>query len=234
MLTFDEFHVSDITDAMLLGRLLECLFEREVTLVTTSNIHPDGLYKGGLQQAVLPAIELLKRHTTVLGQNRTRPSLAGIEQPGDLSRAVNDAAHGARDATFNAVAEEPVEDDGTLEVLGRDIALVRRAEGVAWFEFGALCDGPRGAADYIEIAREFHTVLLEGVPVLGKMDNDRAIRFIMMVDEFYDRSVNLVIAAEAEPEALYVGNKHAFAFERTVSRLVEMRSTEYLRQPHVP
>ena len=236
VLTFDEFHVSDITDAMLLGRLLQCLFEREVTLVTTSNIHPDGLYKGGLQRArFLPAIELLKQHTTVLelgaGQDHR---LRALEQAEIYHAPLDEAAHGALEATFNAVAEEPIEDAEMLEVLGRDIELVRRAEGVAWFEFSALCDGPRGAADYIEIAREFHTVVLEGVPVLGKMDNDRAIRFIMMVDEFYDRSVNLIIAAEAEPEALYVGNKHAFAFERTVSRLVEMRSTEYLRQPHIP
>ena len=129
--------------------------------------------------------------------SRTRPSLAGIGTSGDLSRAVDDAAHGALDATFNAVAEEPVEDDGTLEVLGRDMRCPR-AEGRG-VRIRCLCDGPRGAADYIEIAREFHTVLLEGVPVLGKMDNDRAIRFIMMVDEFYDRSVNLVIAAELSP-----------------------------------
>ncbi len=123
---------------------------------------------------------------------------------------------------------------GAIPVLGRPIEFVRRADGIAWFTFDALCDGPRGAADYIEIAREYHTVLVSGVPVFTSNDNDRALRFVMLVDEFYDRSVNLVLSAAAQPEGLYTGERHAFAFERTARRLIEMRSNEYLRRPHLP
>jgi cell division protein ZapE len=236
VLTFDEFHVSDITDAMLLGKLLEYLFARGVTLVTTSNIKPDGLYAGGLQrQRFLPAIELIKRHTQVLelgtGQDHR---LRALEQAEIYHSPLDDSATASLQRSFRAIADEPGREGELLEVLGRPIATVRMADGVAWFDFDALCDGPRGAADYIEVAREFHTVLVSNVPSLGTTDNDRAIRFIMMVDEFYDRSVNLVVSAEALPQALYGGERHAFAFERTVSRLIEMQSRDYLHKPHLP
>jgi cell division protein ZapE len=236
VLTFDEFHVSDITDAMLLGRLFGALFERRVTLVTTSNIHPDGLYSGGLQRArFLPAIELLKQHTMVMELGgATDYRLRVLEQAEIYHSPLDEAANISLQRSFEAIADDAGTQGGVVRVLGRDVASVRVAEGVIWFDFDALCDGPRGAADYIEIAREFHTVLVSNVPEMGVGDNDRALRFVMMVDEFYDRSVNLVMSAATPPESMYVGERHAFAFERTASRLIEMRSKEYLHRPHVP
>jgi len=235
VLSFDEFHVSDITDAMLLGRLMEALFARGVTLVTTSNIAPDDLYKGGLQrQRFLPAIEQIKRHTLVMNlsgdedfrlraleQAEIYHSPAGVEADRLLAQAFEALTGGA-----------PV--SGQLEVLGRTIDTRAVHDGVVWFDFAAICDGPRGAADYIEVAREFHTVLLSNVPAFGLSDNDRAARFIALVDELYDRSVNLLVSAIDEPQALYQDGRHAFAFDRTVSRLIEMRSREYLHRPHLP
>lgn len=236
VVTFDEFHVSDITDAMLLGRLLESLFERRVTLVTTSNIHPDGLYADGLQRArFLPAIELLKKHTEVMELvSDTDYRLRALEQAEIYHSPLDAAADASLADAFAALTDGTPGGKGRISVLGRPIEFEQRAEGVLWCRFDALCDGPRGAADYIEIAREYHTVLVAGVPTFGSEDNDRALRFIMLVDEFYDRSVNLVVSAAAEPGGLYGGERHAFAFERTTSRLFEMRSTEYLRRPHVP
>lgn len=235
VLSFDEFHVSDITDAMLLGRLMEALFARGVTLVTTSNIAPDDLYKGGLQrQRFLPAIEQIKRHTQVMhlgGDEDFR--LRALEQaeiyhyPADA-----EADRILADAFTSLTGAAP--EGGAIDVLGRSIATRARHDGVIWFDFAAICDGPRGAADYIEVAREYHTVLLSGVPTFGLADNDRAARFIALVDELYDRSVNLLVSAVGEPQTLYEDGRHAFAFERTVSRLIEMRSREYLHRPHLP
>ncbi|MEM7405799.1 MAG: cell division protein ZapE [Pseudomonadota bacterium] len=235
VLCFDEFHVSDITDAMLLGRLLEALFSRGVTLVTTSNIQPDELYKNGLQrQRFLPAIEQLKRNTVVMHlDGREDYRLRTLEQAEIYHAPLDDEAERALAAAFKDLSGRPVE-AGDLRVQGRDIAYKACAEGVVWFDFYAVCDGPRGAADYIEIAREFHTVLVSAVPVFGAADNDRAARFITLIDEMYDRSVNVLITAAAAPEALYRAGRHAFAFERTVSRLIEMRSKQYLQRPHNP
>lgn len=236
VLTFDEFHVSDITDAMLLGRLLDALFSRGVTLVATSNIEPDGLYAQGLQRArFLPAIDLIKRHTVVLELGGdTDYRLRALEQAEIYHCPLDAEADASLARSFESIAGSAGEQGGVLEVLGRDIALRRQGNGVAWFGFDDLCDGPRGAADYIEIARLFHSVLISDVPTFGRGDNDRAARFIMLVDEFYDRSVNLVVSAAAEPDALYLGSRHEFAFQRTASRLMEMRSREYLHRPHLP
>ncbi|MBT6272711.1 MAG: cell division protein ZapE [Chromatiales bacterium] len=237
VLTFDEFHVSDITDAMLLGRLLDAMFARGVTLVTTSNIAPDGLYAGGLQRArFLPAIELLKRHTTVMNLGGdTDYRLRALEQAEIYHQPLDAAALGSLSASFDVLTgKNDVTEGQPLEVLGRSIDTVKVSSGTAWFDFSALCDGPRGAADYIEIAKLFHTVFVSNVPQFGAADNDRAIRFIMMVDEFYDHSVNLVLSAAALPAELYVGSRHELAFQRTTSRLIEMGSREYLHRPHLP
>lgn len=235
VLCFDEFHVSDITDAMLLGRLLEALFERGVTLVTTSNIVPDGLYQGGLQrQRFLPAIEHIKTNTVVMhldGEQDFR--LRALEQAEIYHHPADAVAERNLSGAFASLSGRDVE-AGTLEVLGRPIDYRARAEGLIWFEFSAICDGPRGAADYIEVAREFHTVLLSQVPSFGLGDNDRAARFIALVDELYDRSVNLLVSAAASPDQLYLAGRHEFAFQRTVSRLIEMGSDEYLHRPHLP
>lgn len=233
---FDEFHVSDITDAMLLSGLFEALFDKGVILVTTSNQHPDQLYQGGLQrERFLPAIELIKQHTDVINVD------SGI----DYRLQFFDHAeiyHSPLDEKANAMLENDFKhvspDEGTkgeaLEIEGRTIETVRCGDGVVWFDFKALCDGPRGAADYIEIARQYQTVLLANIPVMDDHTNDMAKRFITLIDEFYDHNVKLIITAEAKPDGLYNGTRLAEAFKRTVSRLEEMRTHDYLAKQHIP
>ena len=236
VLCFDEFYVSDITDAMILGRLLAALFERGVTLVATSNIEPSKLYAGGLQRVrFLPAIELIERHTQVIRLD-SGPDyrLRALERARTWFEPLGPDAEQGLSECFRSLAPEHVGDDGALTILGRPVPVVRHAGGVAWFEFETLCGGLRSVADYIEIARDFHTVVLSGVPVLDDDRRDPVRRFIHLVDEFYDRNVNLVVSAAAGPDGLYRGRKLAEPFQRTRSRLVEMQSTEYLGRGHIP
>ena len=235
VLCLDEFHVRDIADAMLLGRLLKGLFERGVVLVTTSNVPPARLYEGGLQrERFLPAIAELESRLRVLelaGSEDHR--LRALERADVYHAPLGPGAAASIEACFERLVPNGRSEDGPLLVLGRPIATVRRAEGIAWFEFRELCDGPRGAADYIEIARCFHTVLLSGVPVIAARDRDRARRFISLVDELYDRQVNLVVSAAAPPAGLYPHGPDAFEFRRTSSRLEEMRTRDYLHREHL-
>ena len=236
VLCFDEFYVSDITDAMILGRLLAALFERGVTLVATSNIEPSKLYAGGLQRVrFLPAIELIERHTQVIRLD-SGPDyrLRALERARTWFEPLGPDAERGLSECFRSLAPEHVGDDGALTILARPVPVVRHAGGVAWFEFETLCGGLRSVADYIEIARDFHTVVLSGVPVLDDDRRDPVRRFIHLVDEFYDRNVNLVVSAAAGPDGLYRGRKLAEPFQRTRSRLVEMQSTEYLGRGHIP
>lgn len=236
VLCVDEFYVSDITDAMILGRLLAALFEHGVTLVATSNIEPSKLYADGLQRVrFLPAIELIERHTEVIHlESGPDYRLRVLERARTWFQPLGpDAARGLAEC-FRSLAPEHAGDGGALTVLGRPIPVVRHAGGVAWFEFEALCGGPRSVADYIEIARDFHTVILSRVPALDDDRRDPVRRFIHLVDEFYDRNVNLVVSAAAEPDGLYRGRKLAELFQRTRSRLVEMQSTDYLGRGHIP
>lgn len=236
VLCFDEFAVSDVADAMTLGSLLEALFARGVTLVATSNVPPRGLYRGGLQrQRFLPAIALLERHTDVLEVD------AGVDyRLRQLERTRLYLCPGEADpeamllAEFAAIAGEPGHADVTLDINGRPLPARRAAAVMAWFDFDALCAGPRSTDDYIELARLYHTVVLSGVPVLDGSRDDEARRFISLVDEFYDRGVKLLVAAAAEPAALYTGQRLAFEFRRTASRLAEMQGREYLARPHRP
>lgn len=237
VLCFDEFFVSDIGDAMILGTLLEHLFDRGVTLVATSNIAPDGLYENGLQRSrFLPAIALLKRFTEVVNVDGgidyrlralTKAELYHTPLDWEADRSLR--------ASFDSLSSEPARADVDIEVEGRPLrARYLAADGVAWFDFRALCDGPRSQNDYIELARVYHTIVLSDVPCLREGQDDMARRFVNLVDEFYDHRVKLVISAETPPEQIYQGLGLRFEFQRTVSRLLEMQSQEYLGQAHQP
>ncbi len=238
VICFDEFFVSDITDAMILATLLEALFRRGVTLVTTSNIIPDGLYKDGLQRArFLPAIALLNQHTDVVNvDGGTDYRLRSLEQAELYHHPLDEEADKSLYRSFYSLVpdKEEIVKGQSLEVEGRYITSRYHAEDVVWFDFEALCDGPRSQNDYIELAKEYHAVLISDIPELTEKKEDQARRFINMIDEFYDRSVKVIVSAEVSLQALYSGRRLVFEFERTVSRLLEMQSQEYLARPHKP
>ena len=234
VLVLDEFFVNDIGDAMLLGRLLERLFAEGVALVTSSNTEPKNLYAHGLQrERFLPAIALLERHCRVVFLDSPVDYRLRALTRSPVYRTPLDAGAEAwlasRWAELTAGAPR---EDGPLRIDGRAIPVRALAEGHAWFDFAALCEGPRAASDYIEIATEYHTVLVGGIPRFDRGNEDPARRFVHLVDEFYDRHVNLVCTAAAAPPQLYSGDRLGGAFERTASRLIEMQSTEYLALEH--
>jgi len=235
VLCFDEFYVSDIGDAMLLGRLLDGLFRRGVTLVATSNSAPEELYKDGLQrQQFMPAIDLIKRNTDVIHMGGdTDYRLRLLQKAGTYLTPDDERATEKLNAFFDESATSEIREDHGLEINGRRISAHRCAKGIAWFNFAALCDGPRSQADYIEIARWYSTVIISGIPLLDSMRDDQTRRFIALVDEFYDRRVKLIVSASTVAESLYSGNRLTSEFKRTVSRLIEMQSSEYLALPHL-
>ena len=236
LICFDEFFVSDIADAMILGRLFGNLFDAGVTLVATSNVHPDELYRDGLQRSrFLPAIERLKQHTTVVeAAGDTDYRLRVLEQAQIYHYPLDEQAGENLCRYFDGIAPCAPVLDGQIEIAHRAIDFVRRADGIIWFDFDALCAGPRGVEDYIEIARCFATVIVSDIPVLGVESENEARRFIALVDEFYDRRVKLFISASAALEALYTGNRLRFEFRRTMSRLREMQGHDYLALAHRP
>lgn len=240
VICFDEFFVSDITDAMLLAGLFEGLFARGVCLVATSNIEPDGLYKDGLQRArFLPAIALLNKHTNVVNiDGGVDYRLRALEQARLYYSPIDSSTEASLEACFHHLAPVGVEEfvcissNVPIEIEGRELHARHLADDVVWFEFLELCDGPRSQMDYIELAREFHAVIISNVPQMDSHADDKARRFILMVDEFYDRKIKLVISADVAVEQLYIGSRLAFEFERTVSRLLEMQSHDYLASAH--
>lgn len=236
ILCFDEFFVSDITDAMLLGTLMEALFARGITLVATSNIPPDDLYRNGLQRArFLPAIEQIKQHCDVMNVD------AGIDyRLRTLTSAhlwnapLNEATHAEMERMFKALAGNARDDAPVLEINHRQMATLGVSEGVLAIDFLTLCGEGRSQHDYIELSRRFHSVLLYDVPVMIYKTEDQARRFLALVDEFYERHVKLVVAAETSLYEIYQGTRLKFEYQRCLSRLQEMQSEEYLRLPHLP
>jgi cell division protein ZapE len=234
LLCLDEFFVSDIADAMLLSGLLQALFDQGVTLVTTSNIPPDELYRDGLQRAkFVPAIERLKQACRVvqLGGD-TDYRLRILEQSETYHHPLDGEARTVLETNYARIACGS-DVSPTMKINGRPMTAQRRSDGVAWFDFRELCDGPRSSADYIELARAFNTVLISDVSVMRERDSDLARRFVTMIDEFYDRNVKVLITAEAPVDSLYSGQRLAFEFQRTASRLTEMQSRDYLARPHL-
>jgi cell division protein ZapE len=229
LICFDEFHVADVTDAMILHRLLVALFANRVSIVTTSNFHPDGLYPNGLHRdRILPAIELLKSKLEVInvdaGTDYRQQTLSQIDMLHcPLGAKAESAMNRAFDQLAEARAEEPV-----MNIEHRELRAVKRAGGVVWFDFKTLCGGPRSQNDYLEIASRFHTVLLSNVPQMPPRLASEARRFTWLVDVLYDRRVKLVMSCAVPPEDLYTEGPLAHEFPRTVSRLHEMQSAEFL------
>jgi cell division protein ZapE len=234
VLCLDEFIVTNITDAMLLSGLLQELFNNGVTLVATSNRVPDDLYKNGLQrERFLPAIDLIKHHTGVMHMDGdTDHRIALLEQDDIYYTPITTSTNDKLAVRMESLAPGTIIDGHVLTIHKRPVKTLMHADEIAWFEFNTLCDAPRATPDYIQLAREYHTIILSDVPVMDEDMDDKARRFIYLIDELYDRSVKLVISAEAAPEKLYTGDMLNFAFNRTSSRLIEMRSKEYLEKPH--
>ncbi len=227
LICFDEFHVSDIADAMILGRFLEQVMERGVEFVMTSNYHPDQLYPGGLQrERFLPAIELIQSRLDVVsvdgGTDYRRLKMEQVR--------VYHLEEGPLAQIFEEL-KDVQEEWHPLDVEGRTIPYRKRAGGVVWFDFQALCGGPRSYADYVDLAKRFHTLIVSGVPRMSARQSDAARRFTWLVDVLYDERVKLVLSAEAPPEELFTEGQNAADFQRTVSRLHEMQSAEYRRLP---
>jgi len=229
LICFDEFHVADVTDAMILHRLLQALFEHRVSIVTTSNFHPDELYPNGLHRdRILPAIELLNSRLEVINvDNGTDYRRQTLEQV-DLYITPNGLEADAKlSQTFDRLAETQ-DEDPVMTIEARQISAKRRAGGVVWFDFKTLCGGPRSQNDYLEIASQFHTVILSDVPHMPVRMASEARRFTWLVDVLYDRRVKLVLSAAVPAEALYTEGPLSHEFPRTVSRLTEMQSVEFL------
>jgi cell division protein ZapE len=234
LLCFDELHVGNIADAMILGRLFEALFEAGVVVVATSNFAPDRLYEGGLQREnFLPFIEVLKTRLDLLELDsgldyrlRRLQSLEVYHSP------LDEAAARAQDEAFAELTAGALARPIMLDYKGRGLVVPIAARGVARFSFAELCEAPLGAIDYLELVRRFHTLVLDGVPRIGPERRNETRRFMILIDTLYDNRVNLVISAEAPPQDLYPEGPEAEEFQRTASRLVEMQSKDYITTPH--
>ena len=235
VLCLDEFFVLDIGDAMILGNLLKALFADGVMLVTTSNTEPANLYKDGLQRArFLPAIRLLEDHCELAELiSPTDWRLRALKQAPVYLTPPDAAAERAMKGIFQRFVHGSERADFSMRINDRPVQVRRHGDGVIWFDFDAICDGPRGVADYIYLARSYHTVLISSVPEFTPQTEDAAQRFVELVDELYDRGVKLVLSAAVPIIDLYDGRRHRAVFARTESRLIEMQSEEYLGREHL-
>ena len=235
VLCFDEFVVHDVADAVILVRLLDSLLSQGVVLVATSNVEARDLYKGGLQRDLfLPAIDLIYQYCEVVNiDSGVDYRLRFLTQAETYFAPLSEAAERGLSHNFDHLAPDQGVYNATIEIEGRELTATKRADGVIWFEFDELCDGPRSQNDYLELARCFHSILLANVPLLTRQHEDQARRFINLVDVLYDHNVKLIVSAAMPIDALYQGTRNEFEFKRTVSRLHEMRSHEYLALAHI-
>ena len=236
IICFDEFFVSDITDAMILGTLFEELFAHNVTLVATSNIIPDELYRNGLQRArFLPAIKLINEHTEVVNvDSGVDYRLRTLEQAEIYHYPLDTQASENLKKYFRQLSCEPGQQDCDIEINNRQLHTIEVSDGVVHFSFTELCETARSQSDYMELSRIYHTVLMENVTQMGAENDDVTRRFIALVDEFYERNVKLIISASVAMEDLYSGGQLSFEFKRCLSRLQEMQSHDYLASEHLP
>lgn len=236
IICFDEFFVSDITDAMILGTLFEELFSHNVTLVATSNIIPDELYRNGLQrERFLPAIKLINEHTEIVNvDSGIDYRLRTLEQAEIYHFPLDEKADENLRDYFTKLSSEAGQENVDIEINNRQLPTVEVSDGVVHFEFSLLCESARSQSDYMEISRLYHTVLLANVTQMGSETDDSTRRFIALVDEFYERNVKLIISAEVALDVLYSGGRLDFEFKRCLSRLQEMQSHDYLASEHLP
>ena len=236
VICFDEFFVVDIGDAMILAGLMQALFARGVTLVATSNIVPDGLYENGLQRdRFIPAIKMLNQYTEVVNvDSGVDYRLRTLEQAELYHYPLDDTAESSLQKSFDQLIPDAahIETNVDIEILGRNIPAKAVCDDVAWFEFSALCDGPRSQNDYIELGRLYHAVLISNVPKMGAHNDDLGRRYINLIDEFYDRGVKVIMSADAAIPDIYSEGKLEFPFQRTTSRMLEMQSHDYLAREH--
>lgn len=234
LLCFDEFQVTDVADAMILGRLFEHLLDLGTVIVATSNVAPDDLYEGGLnRQLFLPFIALIKQRLDVVELNGpTDYRLHRLCGHPVYLTPLSSETDVAMDAAWRRLTDCAHGEPARLTVFGRSLLVPQAARGVARFSFADLCEAPLAAADYLEIARNFHTVLVDHIPVLSATERNAARRFVLLIDTLYDQNVKLIASAEAPPAMLYTDGDGAEAFRRTASRLAEVQSEEYLKRGH--